>query len=191
MVLSYATIVPVNMFERACALFFMIIGGAIYAYMIDAICGLLSMADPATHVPVGHVGPAQRVRRTRTGYHTGLLGDSALRILSAAAAASPGAGKQEGQGIELALFQSPSSRLNPGSVVASIGLFRRFFRSSVLHLLPIAPVAGSTGVFPAGWRSPNARAGARARAMPHPARNVPAEPARASPTRRFDGCGCS
>ena len=28
MVLSYATIVPVNMFERACALFFMIIGFA-------------------------------------------------------------------------------------------------------------------------------------------------------------------
>ena len=48
MVLSYATIEPVTTFERAVALFFMVLGGSIYAYMIGAICGLLSMADPAT-----------------------------------------------------------------------------------------------------------------------------------------------
>merc|ERR1719240_2080406 len=48
MVLSYATVVPINTFERSWALFFMIFGGSVYAYMIGAICGLISMSDPAT-----------------------------------------------------------------------------------------------------------------------------------------------
>ena len=46
--ISYAEIVPLDTFERSFALFFMLVGGTLYAYMIGAICGLVSMADPAT-----------------------------------------------------------------------------------------------------------------------------------------------
>ena len=47
MVLSYSeNIIPSNAFERAVALFCMLVGGGVYAYMIGTICGLLASSDP-------------------------------------------------------------------------------------------------------------------------------------------------
>ena len=47
MVLSYSeNVIPCNAFERAIALFCMLIGGGVYAYMIGTICGLLASSDP-------------------------------------------------------------------------------------------------------------------------------------------------
>jgi len=47
MVLSYSeNVIPSNAFERAIALFCMLIGGGVYAYMIGTICGLLASSDP-------------------------------------------------------------------------------------------------------------------------------------------------
>ena len=47
-VLGYGSVQPSSLYERVFAIFMMLVGGSIYAYMIGAICGLLAVADPAT-----------------------------------------------------------------------------------------------------------------------------------------------
>lgn len=48
MVMGYGDFTPANTFERLVALILMFICGCIYAYVIGAICGVVSEMDPAT-----------------------------------------------------------------------------------------------------------------------------------------------
>lgn len=48
MVMGYGQVEPANYTEEVVAIVIMIISGAIYAYVIGAICGIVSQMDPAT-----------------------------------------------------------------------------------------------------------------------------------------------
>jgi potassium voltage-gated channel Eag-related subfamily H protein 7 len=48
MVMGYGDFTPANSSERTVAVILMILGGSVYAYVIGAICGVVSERDPAT-----------------------------------------------------------------------------------------------------------------------------------------------
>jgi len=48
MVLGFGTIKPATSFERSVALLCMVVAGAVYAYVIGAICSVVTTRDPAT-----------------------------------------------------------------------------------------------------------------------------------------------